>query len=475
MAYKLYSSTLSTEALRGIAAMAKFSVLSLCCMLFVSLVVNIIEAAPRSSLVTHLPGFNATFPSKHYSGYITTDGKNIFYYFVVSERSPESDPVVLWLNGGPGCSSFDGFVYEHEFQPNPLYISGESYAGVYVPTLASQIAKGIKNGTKPTLNLKVRILSSRPAKIKLYKLICFTTLLIGYLVGNGVADRKFDANALVPFAHGMGIISEQIFQEIIATCGTDLLNIPPSNGSLCNEMFQPFNKALDGLNIYNTLEPCYHGPGTDNNKNSKGNNTSSLPLSFQQLGMTTEKPLGVRKRMFGRAWPFLANVEDGIVPSWPQLVKTLNSRVPCVNDEVATLWLNTPEVREAIHAKPQESVAGPWELCTDRITYSRDAGSMIPYHQNLTTQGYRALIFSGDHDMCVPYTGSEAWTASLGYKIVDEWRPWLSSEDQVAGYLQGYANNLTFLTVKGAGHTVPEYKPREALDFFQRFLDEKRI
>lgn len=43
----------------------------------------------------------------------TESGKNLFYYFVSSERSPEKDPVVLWLNGGPGCSSFDGFVYEH--------------------------------------------------------------------------------------------------------------------------------------------------------------------------------------------------------------------------------------------------------------------------------------------------------------------------------------------------------------------------
>ena len=40
-------------------------------------------------------------------------GRNLFYYFVESERSPTEDPVVLWLNGGPGCSSFDGFVYEH--------------------------------------------------------------------------------------------------------------------------------------------------------------------------------------------------------------------------------------------------------------------------------------------------------------------------------------------------------------------------
>lgn len=40
-------------------------------------------------------------------------GKKLYYYYVLSERNPSEDPVVLWLNGGPGCSSFDGFVYEH--------------------------------------------------------------------------------------------------------------------------------------------------------------------------------------------------------------------------------------------------------------------------------------------------------------------------------------------------------------------------
>ena len=34
------------------------------------------------------------------------------------------------------------------------------------------------------------------------------------MVGNGVADSKFDGNALVPFANGMGLISDGIFEVV---------------------------------------------------------------------------------------------------------------------------------------------------------------------------------------------------------------------------------------------------------------------
>ncbi|GMI84814.1 hypothetical protein HRI_002150700 [Hibiscus trionum] len=87
----------------------------ICHCLFFSFAV-LTRAAPEDALITQLPGFSATFPSNHYSGYVNIDqshGKNLFYYFVESEGNPSEDPVVLWLNGGPGCSSFDGFIYEH--------------------------------------------------------------------------------------------------------------------------------------------------------------------------------------------------------------------------------------------------------------------------------------------------------------------------------------------------------------------------
>jgi serine carboxypeptidase-like clade 1 len=83
---------------------------------------SLANAAPENHLVTHLPGFHGALPSKHYSGYVTVDEGNdrrLFYYLVLSERDPAADPVVLWLNGGPGCSSFDGFVYENGLSSRP--------------------------------------------------------------------------------------------------------------------------------------------------------------------------------------------------------------------------------------------------------------------------------------------------------------------------------------------------------------------
>jgi len=49
---------------------------------------------------------------------------------------------------------------------------------------------------------------------------------------------------------------------------------------------------------------------------------------------------------------------------------------------------------------------------------------IINYFCEILDQLINVLPFhdSSDHDMCVPFTGSKAWTRSLG--IVDEWRPW---------------------------------------------------
>ncbi|GJM96491.1 hypothetical protein PR202_ga13331 [Eleusine coracana subsp. coracana] len=140
---------------------------------------------------------------------------------------------------------------------------------------------------------------------------------------------------------------------------------------------------------------------------------------------------------------------------------------------LAYFWMNDNATRDAIGVK--EETVGEWKRCIlDDFPYTKDLPSSIIYHSNLTTRGYRALVYSGDHDLMVPFLGTQAWIRSLNFPIEDEWRAW-HLDGQAAGFTITYANNLTFATVKGAGHTAPEYRPKESFAMAQRWLDNKPL
>merc|ERR1711907_781949 len=107
------------------------------------------------------------------------DPKNYFYWFFESRKAPKTAPLVLWLTGGPGCSSEialftengpcqvdrmnpkrtkttkvsnDLYHFLQEFMKKypkyhkaPFYIFGESYAGHFVPALSYRVFKGNQN------------------------------------------------------------------------------------------------------------------------------------------------------------------------------------------------------------------------------------------------------------------------------------------------------------------------------------------
>jgi carboxypeptidase C (cathepsin A) len=82
--------------------------------LLVALLFAFVFAAQKDALITsNLPGCGQ-WDFDAYSGYIPIDARNKFHYvFVESQNKPETDPLLVWFTGGPGCSSMLAFFMEH--------------------------------------------------------------------------------------------------------------------------------------------------------------------------------------------------------------------------------------------------------------------------------------------------------------------------------------------------------------------------
>jgi serine carboxypeptidase-like clade 2 len=128
--------------------------------------------------------------------------------------------------------------------------------------------------------------------------------------------------------------------------------------------------------------------------------------------------------------------------------------------------MNIPEVQHAIHA----NISYPWTMCSGIINYDYNdvMKSVMPVYEKLILQGVKILVYSGDIDAIVPITGTRAWLSKLNLPIVQSWIPW-TLDQQTGGYVTEY-QGLTFSSVRGAGHMVPETQPERALAMFTTFL-----
>lgn len=146
------------------------------------------------------------------------------------------------------------------------------------------------------------------------------------------------------------------------------------------------------------------------------------------------------------------------------------SSPPCVNFDYLEKWLKREDIKKALHISPTTS-SRDWVPCSLDVSmlYERQYKTVQNEVQNLLKNGKKVLIYNGDVDSMCNFLAGQWFAEGLGQKVVEKYSPWMVN-GQVAGFTKKYANNLTFTTVKGSGHTVPEDKPAEALAMFEDFI-----
>lgn len=83
------------------------------------------QSKQEDDRIVHLPGQPGNVGFSQYSGYVTVSeaaGRALFYWLV---ESPAAQPLVLWLNGGPGCSSV-AYGAAEEVGPFRINLDGRS-------------------------------------------------------------------------------------------------------------------------------------------------------------------------------------------------------------------------------------------------------------------------------------------------------------------------------------------------------------
>ncbi|KAE8915906.1 hypothetical protein PF005_g20184 [Phytophthora fragariae] len=142
-------------------------------------------------------------------------------------------------------------------------------------------------------------------------------------------------------------------------------------------------------------------------------------------------------------------------------------------------YLDLPEVRGFLGVHPSHS---EWILLNRTINAGFFAAPSYSGYlsvgdklSNLLNIGLRVLLYAGDADILCNIYATEAtakklkWSGAPGFNAVQE-RPYLTSSGITdAGSVQSYSH-LTFVKVHEAGHMVPGDQPKLALDMITKFI-----
>ncbi|KAI3923019.1 hypothetical protein MKW98_013553 [Papaver atlanticum] len=399
----------------------------------------------------------------HHAGYYKLQHSHAarMFYFFFESRSNKNDPVVIWLTGGPGCSSelavfyengpftiaknlslvwneygwdkvsnllyvdqptgtgfsyssdsrdlrhneegvsndlydfLQAFFAEHpQYAKNDFYITGESYAGHYIPAFAARVHQGNKAKEGLHINLK------------------------GFAIGNGLTDPAIQYKAYTDFALDNGLIKQSDYNSINRMLPACELAIKLCGGGaggqiacmtsyvVCTGIFNKIMSHAGDRNYYDIRKKC----------------EGSLCYDF-------------------------SNMEK---------------------------FLNQKSVRSALGVGDIEFVScSPTVYQAMLMDWMRNLEVGIP---GLLEDGIMVLIYAGEYDLICNWLGNSRWVHAMKWSGQQKFVGASTVPFKVDGTEKGQLKSsgpLSFLKVHDAGHMVPMDQPKAALEMLRRWTHGK--
>lgn len=379
-----------------------------------------------------------------FTGYLTVDknfNSNLFFWFFPSENNPETDPVILWLQGGPGASSMYGL-----FTENGPYVVDED------------------------LNLGLRYNSWTWNHSVIY---------IDSPAGTGFS---FTSGG---FANNQTKVGEDLYEALIQFF-TLFPEYQKNDFFITGESYGGHFIPALGYTIY------------------KKNPEADLKINLQGLAIGNPLTDVKYQADYGSHMYFLGLIDSNTKDNLDRQYANLVSAVDCEDyasatsslDEIRSTWRTAsgiPNVYNHQDIKPEDpnywadyliqesirpmihvgntSYGGTDSVVASHLSEDRSR-SLGPWLAELI-DNYRVLLYNGQLDTLDPYPLMINLIKSLNFTRKQEYlraerKIWYVG-NEIAGYSKS-GGKFTEVLVRDAGHMVPSNQPSWAYDLIYKFV-----
>ena len=432
---------------------------------------------PLEGLLADVDGTPPT-PFEHSSGYFklnrTKAAEMFYFYFKSRSATPSKDPVVLWMTGGPGCSSELAVFYENgpyhitpdlklevtehgwdtvsnlvyvdqpintgfsysddpsdevhdesvvaedmlqflaefveahpELEGNDFYVTGESYAGHYVPAVSYRVFRAAQAGEFTGLNLR------------------------GLAVGNGLTMPEIQYGAYADYAVGtdmVGGVAAAAARTVYPACRAA---IKKCGGGVAPDGPEPEPRSKKATCL-TAVEIC-----------------QTIPSGLMAVAGDVNI-YDVHKKNAGPSFPY--------------------------DFSEAEKFLNDPSVRAALGVGDRK-----WEMCSGKVHEDMMADwmrNLEPTIPPMLEGGVRVMIYAGENDFICNWLGNHRWVKAMEWSGKAGFNAAMPTPFVVDGTTGGDVTEdglLSFVKMSESGHMVPMDQPRNAVEMLRRFISGEAI